>query len=347
MKVNFLKTYKMKHFKILTSNKAKNLVQKREGETKFFEDVSFGNSKKSIENQLEKSSAKFVLFGISEDIGVRANFGKPGTKNAWNSVLKTLLNIQSNRFTKANQLLILGHFDFDKIDFKKSDDNIEKKLRKKVTIIDNEVTHLVHLIKKNGKIPIAIGGGHNNAYGMIKGCALGLKSKLNAINFDAHTDLRGLEGRHSGNGFSYALEEGFLERYFVFGVHENYTSESIYNRIENTKNIAYISFESIGVRKEISFKKALEKGQDFVSKQPFGVEVDCDAIAHCPSSAMTPTGFDSTKARQFVFGLGNHSNATYLHICEAAPKLYPKKKGFNVGKMITALIVDFVTSKSE
>ena len=84
-----------------------------------------------------------------------------------------------------------------------------------------------------------------------------------------------------------------------------------------------------------------------MSKQPFGLEVDCDAIAHCPSSAMTPTGFDSTKVRQFVFGLGKHSNATYLHICEAAPKLNPKKKGFNVGKMITALIVDFVTSKSE
>ena len=187
----------MKHFKILTSKKAKTLVQKREGETKFFEDVSFGDSKTSIDNQLEKSSAKFVLFGISEDIGVRANFGKPGTKNAWNSVLKTILNIQSNRFTNANHLLILGHFDFDKIDFKMSDDKIEKKLRKKVNTIDNEVTHLVHLVKKNGKIPIAIGGGHNNAYGLIKGCALALKSKVNTINFDAHTDFRALEGIES------------------------------------------------------------------------------------------------------------------------------------------------------
>jgi formiminoglutamase len=24
-------------------------------------------------------------------------------------------------------------------------------------------------------------------------------------------------GRHSGNGFSYAYEEGFLKKYFVFG----------------------------------------------------------------------------------------------------------------------------------
>ena len=30
-----------------------------------------------------------------------------------------------------------------------------------------------------------------------------------------------------------------------------------------------------------------------------------------------------------------------------APKLNPKKKDFNVGKMITALIVNFMASKSE
>jgi formiminoglutamase len=39
---------------------------------------------------------------------------------------------------------------------------------------------------------------------------------VNAINFDAHSDFRILEGRHSGNGFSYAYEEGFLKKYFIF-----------------------------------------------------------------------------------------------------------------------------------
>jgi formiminoglutamase len=336
----------MNYFNLLTFKQAQQLVQKRQGETRFFEAVSFATLKTSIEEQLKKSSAEFVLFGISEDIGVRANGGKTGAKNTWNSVLKTVLNIQSNRFSKPNQLLILGHFDFDKLELKSSDKKDLKKLRKKVNVIDADVTNLVHLIKKSGKTPIAVGGGHNNAYGLIKGCALASKSKINAINFDAHTDFRALEGRHSGNGFSYAMDEGFLECYFIFGVHENYTSESIYKTIDNNKNVAFISFESIAVRKEFSFGKALEKGQQFVSKQPFGIEVDCDAIAHCPSSAMTPTGFDSTKARQFVFGLGKNSNTAYLHICEAASKLNPKKRDYNVGKMIVALIMDFIQAKN-
>jgi formiminoglutamase len=333
----------MKYFNILTSKKAKKLSQKREGEIKFFEDVPFGDSKKSIENQLEKSSAKFILFGISEDIGVRANYGRPGTKNAWNTVLKTLLNIQSNRFTKPSSILVLGHFNFDEIDLKSSNN---QELKKNVNIIDAEVSNLVYLIKKSGKTPIAVGGGHNNAYGLIKGCALALKSKVNAINFDAHSDFRALEGRHSGNGFSYAMDEGFLKKYFIFGLYEIYTSESVYNNIENNKNIDYISFESIEVKKEISFEKALEKGQQFVSKQSFGIEVDCDALAHCPSSAMTPTGFDSRQARQFVFHLAKNHNASYLHICEAAPRLNSKKRDYNVGKMIVALIMDFINEKN-
>jgi len=335
----------MDYFKPLTFKKAQRLVQKRQGEIKFFEDVAFATSETSIEEQLKKSSAEFVLFGIAEDIGVQANGGKTGTKNAWGTVLKTLLNIQSNQFTKPSRLLVLGHFDFDELDSKSSGNKDLIKLRKKVKTIDAEVTNLVYLIKKSGKTPIAIGGGHNNAYGMIKGSALTLNSKINSINFDAHTDLRALEGRHSGNGFSYAMDEGFLDRYFIFGVHENYTSEPIYKNIKKSEHIDFISFESIGIRKEISFEKALEKGQEFVRKQPFGIEVDCDAIAHCPSSAMTPTGFDSTQTRRFVYSMGKNSNAAYLHICEAAPKLNPKKRDYNVGKIIVAIILDFINAK--
>lgn len=59
--------------------------------------------------------------------------------------------------------------------------------------------------------PIAIGGGHNNAYPMLKGYSLAKKEKINAINCDPHADFRALEGRHSGNGFSYAVNDGYLD----------------------------------------------------------------------------------------------------------------------------------------
>ena len=65
------------------------------------------------------------------------------------------------------------------------------------------------------KKPIIIGGGHNNAYGNIKGTSLAIGEPINVINFDAHSDFRPEEGRHSGNGFSYAYTEGFLNYYFI------------------------------------------------------------------------------------------------------------------------------------
>ena len=57
------------------------------------------------------SEAKFVLFGIPEDIGVRANFGRPGAASAWKSAIKSIANIQHNRFSKGNQIIILGTLD--------------------------------------------------------------------------------------------------------------------------------------------------------------------------------------------------------------------------------------------
>ena len=54
---------------------------------------------------------------------------------------------------------------------------------------------------------------------------------------------------------------------------------------------------------------------------------------------MTPSGFSVKKARQFVNFFGSHENATYLHICEAAPN---KKTETKVGKLITYLITDFI-----
>ena len=335
----------MNYFEILSLKKVEKLAQKRKGETKLFEDVHFLNSKQSIEKQLENSSVKYVIFGIPEDLGVLANYGNAGTKNAWKEVIEVLLNIQSNKTTYADQILILGCFDFREIYMQITDFEDVKTLRKLVKIIDAQVTSLIYLIKKSGKIPIAIGGGHNNAYGMIKGCALALNSKINTINFDAHTDFRALEGRHSGNGFSYAMDEGFLERYYVFGLHEHYTSSSIYDRISKHEHIAFCTFESIQIRKEISFEKAINEGVNFVKNNFFGIEIDCDAIAHCPSSAMTPSGFSSKKTRQFVHHFGKQKNASYLHICEAAPT---KKESeiYSVGKLVVALILDFVRARN-
>ncbi|MEZ4803050.1 MAG: formimidoylglutamase [Gelidibacter sp.] len=327
----------------------KSLLKNRTNESKFGEHVQLATDFNNIYDWLSTLDVNYVVFGIKEDIGVFANYGNTGTARAWEATLKVLLNIQSNAFTNPNKVLILGHLDFSKeMEKLKTYNQTSKKdinkARKKVAQIDVHVTHLVHQIVKAGKIPIIIGGGHNNAYGTIKGTALTLKKPINVVNFDAHSDFRPEEGRHSGNGFSYAYAEGFLKNYFIFGLHENYTPDIIFKRLDKFRTIKYNTFEAISIRNENTFKSELSRASDFVSKKPFGIEIDCDAIKNIPSSAMTPSGYSVKKARAFVNHFGKCEKAHYLHICEAAPTPDTEVK---VGKLITYLITDFMRANQQ
>lgn len=331
---------------LLTKTTVESLTKPRSGETKFGEHSKVLTSTNGIYDNIKSLDVNYVILGIPEDIGVYANLGNTGASKAYEATIKVLLNIQSNPFTHADKVLVLGHLDFSEELETMTTLNREtpkdlKKIRQLVDQIDKEVSDAVYTIVKAGKTPIIIGGGHNNAYGNIKGTSLALHQSINAINLDAHTDFRALEGRHSGNGFSYAYAEGFLDKYFMFGLHENYTSQDIFNTLNSKKALNYNTFEDLEVRKNLSFTNELKRAIDHIYKKPFGIEIDCDAIKNIPSSAQTPSGFSVEKARQLIHFFGKHENATYLHICEAAPK---KKQMNAVGKLITYFITDFIKS---
>lgn len=301
---------------------------------------------------LKTSDAKYVLFGIPEDIGVRANYGRPGTASAWKSAIGSIANIQHNRFCKGSQILVLGQLNVSQemdevkdLDFNEFDDRV--KLSQLVEKIDKDVSHIIFNIIKSGKIPIVIGGGHNNAYGNIKGTALAKGKPVNAINFDAHSDFRILEGRHSGNAFSYAFEEGFLKKYFIFGLHENYTSKSVLDIIKKTDDrVRYATYDAIKIRKEKDFCQELAQAAEFIQTDYYGIEIDLDAIPNIPSSAMTLSGFSIEELRQFVSFFGKNKRAAYLHICEGAPDLGEDKNGHLIGKLIGYLVTDFMKANN-
>ncbi|WP_204345294.1 formimidoylglutamase [Psychroserpens algicola] len=334
----------MEHLKPFTTSDLKSLLKKRPKETKFGEHILLLPDFNDIYEQMLKLDVTYVIFGIKEDVGVFANYGNSGTYSAWDATIKNLLNVQSNAFTHPKKVLILGHLEFESYQNKVSSLNQNKKkdilkARKLTSKIDASVSFLISQIVSAGKIPIVIGGGHNNAYGNIKGTSLALKSPVNAINFDAHHDFRAEEGRHSGNGFSYAFAEGFLKNYFIFGLHENYTSDTIFKTLNKLKAIQYSTFESMMVRQDTNFNTEMDTALHHISSKPFGLEIDCDAIQSIPSSAMTPSGFSVNKARAFVNHFGKQDNVAYLHICEAAPTPETETQ---VGKLITYLITDFI-----
>lgn len=336
--------YYMEHLKPFTNSELQSILNKRPKETKLGEHIFLLPNFDNIYEELLKLDVTYVVFGIKEDVGVFANYGKSGTYNAWDATINILLNTQSNTHTYAKNMLILGHLEFEDYQQKieKLDQSKKKhisKARKLVSKIDESVSFLISQIVSVGKIPIIVGGGHNNAFGNIKGTSLALKKSINAINFDAHHDFRAEEGRHSGNGFSYAFAEGFLKNYFIFGLHENYISNTIFKTLKKLKAIKYNTFESMMVRQELSFDAEIESAKNHVTTKPFGLEIDCDSVENIPSSAMTPSGFSVNQARAFVHYFGMQEQVAYLHICEAAPT---PETASQIGKLITYLITDFI-----
>ncbi|CAL2075385.1 formimidoylglutamase [Tenacibaculum sp. 190524A02b] len=319
-----------------------NFTNPRNGEVKLGECVVTLNPKKPIEEELEKTDATFVIIGVPEDIGVKMNGGNGGAHTSFIPAIKAFLNTQQNQFINGKNILILGYLDCldNVLNFDASDREHGDLL---VKAIDKELSKLIELIVSNKKIPIIIGGGHNNAYGNIKGLSKAKNEAINAINLDAHTDLRKLEERHSGNGFSYALHEGFLSNYFMFGLHENYTPQYIFEMIHDNINLEYNTFEELAIYQVTSFKSELQRAQNFIQTKPFGIEIDLDCIQHFPSSAMTPSGFSPQHARQFVHFLAKNKNVSYLHICEGAPSVKNEPTtSVQVGKFISYLISDFI-----
>ncbi|MCB0339755.1 MAG: hypothetical protein KDD53_09125, partial [Bdellovibrionales bacterium] len=86
---------------------------RRAGERKAFESLAFmdGVTPEGFGQALEasvKSGVRHVVLGIPEDIGPRANLGRPGSDSAWESFLGAFINSHSNEFLDYSSVLLLG-----------------------------------------------------------------------------------------------------------------------------------------------------------------------------------------------------------------------------------------------
>ena len=87
------------------------ITNHRSGEIKFGEKMVTIPKDQDVLTFLKNCEQKFVLFGIPEDVGVRANSGRPGADSAWKDAIKSIANLQHNRFCKGNEIVVLGHLD--------------------------------------------------------------------------------------------------------------------------------------------------------------------------------------------------------------------------------------------
>ena len=98
--------------------------------------------------------------------------------------------------------------------------------------------------------------------------------------------------------------------------------------------------------REKDFEAEMERAHAFIRNEPYGIEIDLDAIPFIPSSAMTSSGFSVEQVRKFVYHFAKHPNVSWLHICEGAPALGENKNSHLTGKLIGYLVTDFIKAQA-
>jgi len=303
------------------------IVKPRNGETRIGEVISLTGNE----------NTPYELIGIPESVGVRANYGTGGTETAWPAFLKAFLNLQSNRFLSGESIFLSGYFRFPDLAHAGVDE-----LRKQVEQIDREVSLKIYEIVSAGRIPIVIGGGHNNAYAHLRGTSQALGMPVSVINFDAHADFRKPEGRHSGNGFSYAMSEGYLGQYSVFGLQKCYINEYMLHEFETNFRLQAHYFDELADLEKDAYKKAIKSALDHTSSMPLGIEIDLDAVENVLSSASSPVGFSVRQALRFIREVKTTPNLSYIHLCEGAAELYDGRTCPAIGKLLAEMVAEFL-----
>src|SRR6187549_1696989 len=99
----------MKHFRFYSKADILSLTRVRRFETRLGERIRYLKPDGEWPDVLQSSTARYVLVGIPEDIGIKANHGVGGADTNWLPFLSAFLNTQSNDFLTGEEILLLGH----------------------------------------------------------------------------------------------------------------------------------------------------------------------------------------------------------------------------------------------
>jgi formiminoglutamase len=336
-------------FSAFTQQHCDTLLNLRPNETKIGQQVYLASAELSLgQNALDakSSGAQFAIIAIAEDVGPRANLGRGGADDAFVTSMKQLLNLQSNRFLNGNECAILGQISLDTP--LPATATIEQ-LRQATAQLDSIVIAAISQIMQAGLEPIVIGGGHNNAYGLLMATKATTGLPVAAVNLDPHSDFRPREGRHSGNGFSYAAANGALDHYHILGLHELKNSEVTLEQL-SLFGATWHSFQQIWVRRELPLDTVLKQIAISLNQTqlPVALELDVDVITNMPSSAATFAGIPLLDACHYVHYIARHCPCHYAHFAETAPACHHAgvEAGYrDAGQALSELIYAYIQGR--
>lgn len=331
-------------------------LRPRAGETKLGQALTCltaGDDYAAQVQALFAAGHKIAILGVPESIGPQANLGRGGAEGGWDAFQSQFYNLQYTpellQQTALAKVLMVGAVKCDDLmaQVNGSESPRVEQLRALCAELDVRVEHALMPLFQAGYEVILIGGGHNNAYPLLRALHQATGQACGAVNLDPHADFRALEGRHSGNGFSYAHAEGALAFYHVVSLHEGK------NSAQSLENLAHAGFQydSMYQLYQRGFTTAMA---DIAAKAaawqvPLGIELDLDAIQFAPASAYNTTGVQFSEAFGFVKTLAALPAARYLHLAEAAPSCHPAGIAAGIqhsGQLLSELVLAWLLART-
>jgi formiminoglutamase len=331
----------------MTAEALRALTPLREGERRLGETIRTLPAGAGLAEGLRAlPEAGFVLLLIPEDIGVRANFGRAGAAALAMATIRRLVAMQDNPALRGACMVLVGEVEVQ--DLMQQAVRLDpsrpaelESLRRLVAEVDLRVREVVATIVRAGRTAVVIGGGHENAFGVLAGVRDATGEAAACVNIDAHADLRSDAGRHSGNPFSKALEAGHLSRYAAIGLHETYLNEHMWNALHGDARLAATTLEAL-LRGACSIDEACARAESHAGGRAVTLEVDLDAIAGVPASASTPSGLQAEQVRALVHRLAGRLDVRTLHVCEGIPG---DGDPHGVGKLAALIACDFMKAR--
>lgn len=231
-----------------------------------------------LRQPFEKASLPDIaLLGYACEEGVRRNQGRLGTAKGPEQVRKQIGKLANHlgakRIADAGDIICPAG---DLVSTQKT--------------LSFSISELI----KAGVFPIAIGGGHDIAYGHFNGIRSAIKGSIGIINFDAHFDLREpVDGATSGTPFNQILKENEEVGYLAVGIQRPANPPSLFTTAESFR-VDYVLNLHCCINSD--FRKAvIERMITFAEKfDHLYVTIDMDGFSSAVApgvSAPSPMGY--------------------------------------------------------
>ncbi len=220
-------------------------------------------------NLVNEPAIDIALIGYVCDEGVRRNLGRVGTKEGPRVIRERLaklpIHFETKRVADVGDVICIDE------DMESSQQAFSNSIN---TLISNKI------------LPIALGGGHDMAFGHFMGIKTSLKdnpkNKVGIINFDAHFDLRPVEQKgNSGTPFNQIItelsKEGESVDYFAIGIQRQSNTKELFSIAKKEKVDYAINYDcesssteleglkpEFGIRNAVSFNRNFHKQLRFL-----------------------------------------------------------------------------------